>query len=128
MVWYEERGQALQGQDCTAEARTRAGIQVTVEWPGGVAERAMQGDMQAFSVLRAILLDFRAMDFLRFYGLSIPELCLFPLLALLLFFLPRLPKKALSPLPYLALLLVILLARAQTVLAGHTTAFLYFQF
>ena len=46
MVWYEERGQALQGQDCTAEARTRAGIQVTVEWPGGVAERAMQGDTE----------------------------------------------------------------------------------
>ena len=108
----------------TALARLRTFCLVTFCW---VFFRAAS-TAQAFSVLRAILLDFRAMDFLGFYGLSIPELCLFPLLALLLYFLPRLPKKVLSPLPYLALLLVILLARAQTVLAGHTTAFLYFQF
>lgn len=31
IAWSEERGHALRGQDCTAEARTGAGIQAPVE-------------------------------------------------------------------------------------------------
>lgn len=46
MAWSEERSQALRGQDCTAEARTGAGIQAPVEWPGGESGRAMRGDTE----------------------------------------------------------------------------------
>lgn len=46
MAWSEERSQALQGQDCTAEARTGAGIQAPMEWPGGESGRAMRGDIE----------------------------------------------------------------------------------